>query len=72
MDGEVAGAIKEYMGDNKIDKKEIFNTDIFTNKRLTNIKLEDIGKNLENIDEFTLYGEEIYRDFYKELVYNKQ
>jgi hypothetical protein len=70
MDGEIAGAINEYI-DNveyKEDKKEIFNTDLFADryKSGTNINSSEINK--DEIDIILTYDNEFFQKFYKDII----
>jgi len=64
---EKPGAIYEYI-ENKKDKKKIFETDIFTNRKMSGINIENNDESMGEIDEFILYDKEIYQKFYKDLI----
>jgi len=65
MDGEVRGAIKEYI-ESKKDKKKVFETDIFANRRLSGVNIKE-DEDIEELDENILYDREFYQKYYNEL-----
>ena len=67
MDGEIVGAINEYIEDKK-DKKGIFETDIFADryKSGSNINNEDINK--DEIDILLAYNNEFFQKFYDDII----
>jgi len=70
MDGEVVGAINEYIENVKYnkDKKEIFNTDLFADryKSGANIAGKDINK--DELDIAITYDNEFFQKFYKDII----
>jgi len=64
---EKPGAIYEYI-ENKKDKKKIFETDIFANRKISGINIQNNDENIDEFDEFMIYDKEIYQKFYKDLI----
>ena len=66
LGSEKPGALFEYI-DSKKDKKKIFETDIFANRKLSGININD-DESIDEIDEPILYDKELYQKFYKDLI----
>jgi hypothetical protein len=63
---EKPGAIYEYI-ENKKDKKKIFETEIFANRKMSGVNIND-DENIDELDENIIYDREIYQKFYKDLI----
>ena len=70
MDGEVAGAIKEYMENVKYNKnkKEIFNTDIFADRYKSGINVNSRDINQDELDIVMTYDNEFFQKFYNDII----
>lgn len=63
---EKPGAIYDYI-ESKKDKKRIFETDLFTNRKIGGINIEN-DENTDEFDEFIIYDKEFYQKFHKDLI----
>ena len=70
MDGEVVGAINEYIENVKYnkDKKEIFNTDLFADRYKSGVNIAGKDINRDELDMTMAYDNEFFQKFYKDII----
>ena len=70
MDGEVVGAINEYIENVKYNKnkKEIFNIDLFADRYKSGVNIARNDINRDELDMTMAYDNEFFQKFYKDII----